>query len=253
MTFMSPSAWSDYIQSIHLEIALGRAQKVVAARQTAVSASVSLFDAFTSACKRYPEVFVSLVFHPQFGVWLGATPEILIQPVGDYLETVSMAGTLLHESAGWTEKEHEENIATQQFMEQVFQKMGAQIQSVGETEQVRAGALLHLVKRYRFTIDQNKIQELIANLHPTPAVGGLPRNEALSIIAVHEKNPRGLFAGYIGFYHQGNPHLWVNLRCCQWLGDSAILHAGAGINALSDARAEWEETAAKMNTIGSCL
>jgi isochorismate synthase len=253
MAFMSPSAWGDYIQKIRLKISLGHVQKVVAARQTAVPVLVSLFDAFTAACNCYPEAFVSLVFHPRFGIWLGATPEILIQPADNAWETVSMAGTLLHEGAGWTEKEHEENTATQQFMEQVFQKMGAHIQSAGETEHVRAGALHHLVKRYRFTLNQNKIQELISNLHPTPAVGGLPRNEALSIIAVHEKNSRGLFAGYIGFYQKGNPHLWVNLRCCQWLGENAVLYAGAGINALSDARAEWEETAAKMNTIGSCL
>lgn len=253
ITVMNRPEWEDYIGHIQHEIALGHVQKVVAVRQSIHPADVSLFEAFTAACSRYPDAFVSLVYHPEFGIWLGATPEILIQPVGTDWKTISMAGTLLDEQAVWTGKEKEENTATQQFLEQTLNKMGAQILESGQADAVRAGALRHLVKQYRFSLQDANVNQLIAELHPTPAVGGLPRDKALSIIATHEKQCRNLFAGYIGFYRRGKPHLWVHLRCCEWRGNDAVLYAGAGINALSDAAMEWEETAAKMQTISVCL
>ena len=250
---MNRSEWVDFIGHIQQEVSLGYVQKVVAARQAIKSTCVSLFEAFEAACSRYPDAFVSLVYHPLFGIWLGASPEILIQPEGVDWKTVSMAGTLVDEQAEWTGKEKEENTATQHFLEQTLSKMGAQIIESGQADAVRAGALRHLVKQYSFSMQDKDISNLIAELHPTPAVGGLPRDKALSIIDIHEKQSRNLFAGYIGFYRDGKPHLWVNLRCCEWMGTHAVLYAGAGINALSDAAMEWEETAAKMQTIGVCL
>lgn len=251
---MSPAEWNNYIENIQQEILKGSVRKVVAARQSVVSTRSSLYEAFSEACLRYPNAFVSMVCHPQFGIWLGATPEILIQPASNgSWETVSMAGTLLDGQAGWTEKEREENAATQEFMEQVLSDSGAKITDPGQPEVVRAGTLLHLVRHYRFDLSENNMQQLIARLHPTPAVGGLPRDKALSIIEAYENQSRGLFAGFIGFYQNGQPNLWVNLRCCEWLGNRAILHAGAGINTLSQAGSEWDETAAKMQTIAVCL
>lgn len=250
---MSREDWGNYISAIQQKIALDRVRKVVAARQTLCQTGVSLYDAFNKACERYQDAFVSLVYHPQFGVWLGATPEILIQPDGDVWETVSMAGTLMSEDGIWTGKEQEENLATQQFLEQILAEMGARVLESAPADVVRAGSLRHLVRRYRFLLHSGEIQRLISQLHPTPAVGGLPREAALSVIEAHEKESRGLFAGFLGFYRHGKPHLWVNLRCCEWRGADAVLHAGAGINALSDAASEWEETGAKMQTIGSCL
>ncbi|MBM3400525.1 MAG: hypothetical protein FJY15_08195 [Bacteroidetes bacterium] len=253
VSVMNRAEWGAYIGHIQHEISLGQVRKVVAARQSLCETRFSLFDAFLAACERYPDAYVSIVCHAQFGTWLGATPEILIQPEGADWKTVSMAGTLVNEQSDWTGKEKEENTATQQFLRQILAKMGAHIIETGPADAVRAGTLRHLVKQYRFSLQEKDIPHLIAELHPTPAVGGLPRDKALSIIANHEKQSRNLFSGYVGFYRADRPHLWVNLRCCEWRGQVAVLHAGAGINAQSDAGLEWEETAAKMQTIGICL
>ncbi|MEY4002295.1 MAG: isochorismate synthase [Bacteroidota bacterium] len=250
---MDLEVWRGYIQSIQHEIAQGVVQKVVASRTQMADTRVGLFDAFLAACARYPDAFVSIVYHEQYGVWLGATPEILVQPLGDEWKTVSMAGTLLDDVTGWTGKEIEENTVTQQHMEDVLRRVGAQIIKSGKADAVRAGALRHLVRSYHFSLSAHEIQSLISQLHPTPAVAGYHREKALSIIDTHESDGRGLFAGYLGYYENTKPHLWVNLRCCQWYGSKAILHAGAGINAMSNADGEWAETEAKMVTIGCCL
>lgn len=253
MAPMDVEDWQRYIQAIQQEIVQGGVQKVVAARSILVKTDVGLFDAFLMACSRYPDAFVSIVYHENHGVWLGATPEILVQPESDDWETVSMAGTLLEDTAKWTGKELEENTATQQYLEQVLHRMGAHIKESSQPDAIRAGALRHLVRRYRFTLAGQDIRKLIAELHPTPAVGGFPRGKALSMIAEYEVHGRGLFAGYLGFFKGHKPYLWVNLRCCRWSDTKAILYAGAGINAMSRAEAEWAETEAKMATIGSCL
>lgn len=250
---MDVEEWQRYIQAIQQEIVRSGVQKVVAARSILVKADVGLFDAFLVACSRYPDAFVSIVYHENHGVWLGATPEILVQPERDDWETVSMAGTLLEDTANWTGKELEENTTTQQYLEQVLHRMGAHIKETSQPDAIRAGALRHLVRRYRFSLAAKDIGKLIAELHPTPAVGGFPRGKALSMIAEYEMHGRGLFAGYLGFFKGHKPYLWVNLRCCRWYGTRAMLYAGAGINAMSRAEAELAETAAKMATIGSCL
>lgn len=250
---MDRESWRNYVQTIQQEIAEGRVQKVVAARTQVVDTKVALFDAFIAACDHYPDAFVSIIYHQKFGIWLGATPEILVQPSGEDWKTVSMAGTLLNEDTGWTGKEMDENTVTQRHLEEVFQRVGAKIITSGEADAVRAGALKHLVRRYQFSLPHNDIHACIAQLHPTPAVGGYNREKAISVIDAHETEGRGLFAGFLGYYENAKPHLWVNIRCCQWYGSKAVLHAGAGINALSHADAEWDETDAKMATIGSCL
>jgi isochorismate synthase len=84
-------------------------------------------------------------------------------------------------------------------------------------------------------------------LHPTPAVGGLPRAEALAAIAALEGFDRGLYAGPVGWVDANGDGEWaVALRGAHLDGPRARLVAGAGIVAGSDPDAEWAETEAKL-------
>jgi isochorismate synthase len=250
---MDEANWATYLHSIQEGIQSGKLRKAVAARFRLANRTRSVFDAFLEAEKKYPDAMVSLVYLPAFGLWLGASPEILIQPHTGAWKTVSMAGTLASASAKWTEKEMEENLATQQFIEEILGQAGASVLEESATETILAGQLEHLVKEYRFGLSEIKIETLVGQLHPTPAVGGLPRSSALSFIQKNEGDTRCLFAGWLGFSHSNQPHLWVNIRCCRLFADAAVLYAGAGINTKSIPADEWEETYAKMNTIGICI
>lgn len=91
---------------------------------------------------------------------------------------------------------------------------------------------------------------LAALLHPTPAVGGFPRQAALDGIRALEDHDRGYYAGAIGWTdEQGDGEWFVTLRCAQIRGSEMALHAGAGIVAGSDPDAEVLETAAKFRTM----
>jgi isochorismate synthase EntC len=87
----------------------------------------------------------------------------------------------------------------------------------------------------------------VADLHPTPAVGGVPRDEALVCIAELESSPRGHWAGPVGWVDSSGDGQWmIGIRSATVNGASASLTAGAGIVAGSDPRAELEETTVKL-------
>jgi isochorismate synthase EntC len=95
---------------------------------------------------------------------------------------------------------------------------------------------------------------LAGKLHPTPAVGGLPRPAALAAIATLEGFDRGLYAGPVGWVDGRGEGEWaVALRGAELDGSRARLVAGAGIVAGSDPDAEWAETEAKLQAMLSAV
>ena len=91
---------------------------------------------------------------------------------------------------------------------------------------------------------------LAALLHPTPAVGGLPRAQAVQTISELEPVPRGFYAGAVGWCNASGDGDWhIALRCARVQGREVRLFAGAGIVAGSSPAAEGAETRAKFNTL----
>ena len=91
------------------------------------------------------------------------------------------------------------------------------------------------------------VLELVEALHPTPAVGGDPRDAAIALIARLEPGDRGRYAGPVGWVDAAGDGEWaVALRCAELDGTTARLVAGAGVVAGSDPDAEWAETQAKL-------
>jgi isochorismate synthase EntC len=96
------------------------------------------------------------------------------------------------------------------------------------------------------------VLELLDRLHPTPAVGGTPRAEALGFIAAHEAGERGYWAGPVGWVGAAGEGEWmIGIRSARLHADGAevTLRAGAGIVAGSDPAAESAETNVKLATV----
>jgi menaquinone-specific isochorismate synthase len=92
--------------------------------------------------------------------------------------------------------------------------------------------------------------DLAETLHPTPAVGGSPREAALPDIAALEPFSRGLFAGLLGWFDlSGNGEFSVGIRSARVQGRSARVYAGAGILNGSDPELEYQETSLKMQAL----
>ena len=89
-------------------------------------------------------------------------------------------------------------------------------------------------------------------LHPTSAVCGTPKTEALNYITRTENYKRELYSGFLGPVNiQKETHLFVNLRCLQVTENRLLFYAGAGITEDSDPEKEWKETEHKCKTLES--
>jgi isochorismate synthase EntC len=98
-----------------------------------------------------------------------------------------------------------------------------------------------------------RIAQVISALHPTPAVGGTPRSEALSFLRAHEAFDRGWYAGAVGWLGASRAHLCVGLRSALIRGEELRAFAGAGLVPGSDPEAEWVETERKAAAVLGAL
>ena len=236
-------------------IAAGTLDKVVCARVDFVAAADALppEDVFRAKCADHPDAFVYLIAHPSCGVWLGATPELLLQAEGERCETVSLAATRRSaERSVWTEKERAEQAVVTRYIADILRIAGAESLHVDAAHDRIYGPLTHLESRIAFTF-RGPLLDLVHRLHPTPAVGGTPLAAALALIALHERLPRRYYAGFVGLTLPDSARFYVNLRCMEWVSDGVRIHAGGGIVAGSDPAAEWEETEAKVGAIRAHL
>ena len=98
------------------------------------------------------------------------------------------------------------------------------------------------------------ILEILGALHPTPAVGGTPRKKALAWLAVNENLERGWYSGPVGWVNdRGEGDFAIALRAALLRGNSAHLHAGAGIVSGSVPEQELRETELKMKAAFSAI
>ncbi|EMR02934.1 chorismate-binding protein [Cesiribacter andamanensis] len=257
---------TQYIHLVEQSVAAirrGDFQKNVCARtkEVALPAGFSLSSFFLHLSAAYPNAFVSLVAIPGVGTWIGATPEILIS-VDRHQKfcTVALAGTQRRQAgmrpvdAVWRQKEIEEQAMVSRYIINCLKKVRIrEFEEIGPRT-IAAANLLHL--RTDFTIDLKEVHYpnlptvMLELLHPTSAVCGLPKEPAAAFLETHEQLDRSFFAGFLGPVHlQQETHLFVNLRCMQLLERTALLYAGAGITADSDAEREWQETEHKCQTL----
>ena len=229
-------------------IEAGTFEKVVLSRSEFWHSHSSPEELFKMKCEAYPNAFVYLLSHPSCGVWLGATPELLLEAVGGRYTTVSLAGTKQNQREDWTAKERHEQQLVTDFIEEALRAENASDLKVGPVNDYTYGKLCHLQTQISF-LSTKSPDDWLRVLHPTPAVGGYPRAEALAFIQAQEASPRGYYAGYLGISEAKGARFYVNLRCMQCYSNGYRLFAGGGIVAGSNPQKEWEETQAKIESI----
>ena len=223
--------------------------------------------AFEKLLTKYPQAFVSLVSVPGVGTWLGATPEVLAEVTADgYFRTVALAATQPATAAAtprtaiWRQKEIEEQALVARYIVSCFKQLRLREYHETGPRTVVAGQLLHL--RTDFEVDLKTVPfpnlgtDMLRLLHPTSAVGGMPKAAALEFLRRHEGYDRAYYSGFLGPVNVTAPgvaRLFVNLRCLQVRAHEAVLYAGTGLTADSDPEREWQETEMKLQTVATVL
>ncbi len=157
---------------------------------------------FKRLLNSYPSAFVYLWYHPEVGLWLGATPETLMRIEGNRFETMALAGTQQYKGTidvSWGDKEKDEqNIVTNFVVEALKNKVNDL--DIMPTETIKAGNVLHLLTKIKGTINFEKLslKQIISALHPTPAICGIPREESKQFIFKNENYNREFYTGFLG-------------------------------------------------------
>lgn len=209
----------------------------------------------------YENAFVSLFYLPGQGLWLGATPELLISLENDRIfKTISLAGTQeIHTGfdlaqASWTQKEIEEQALVSRYIINCFKKIRLREFEEYGPKTVKAGNLIHL--KTTFSVDMKEVNfpqlgsVMLDLLHPTSAVCGMPMLPAAKFLQENENYDREYYSGYLGpVNYDGQSALYVNLRCAKVFKKDIVLFAGAGVTEDSDPEKEWNETEIKFRTL----
>lgn len=240
------------------QIHKGTIKKVVLSQPFKLGAIIEPTLLFRRAIQKYPHAFCYLWSHPETGIWIGASPEQLAAIKDDFLFTTALAGTLPQKNGKlpkWTIKEYEEQQLVTEYLKEQLHPFLKEI-NVGKRKSVLAGTLWHLKTNISGRLrDSVNIKELLDAIHPTSAVCGLPKQEALKFIAENEGYSRAYYTGYLGEVsdHHKETSVFVNLRCLQFLEDGVCIYVGGGITKDSDPQKEWEELLNKASTMQALL
>ena len=229
-------------------------KKVVLSRKEFINTShFNVLETFKKLLFNYRSAMVYVWFHPNIGLWLGATPETLLKVKDNMFTTMALAGTQLYQGnleVAWQHKEKQEQQFVTDFIINNLSNTSV-ITEVSEPHTVRAGNLVHLCTIIKGKLSQQlSLYQLISLLHPTPAVCGLPKKEAKEFILENEYYDREFYTGFFGELNlMGSSNLFVNIRCMQALKNQIALYIGEGITIDSIPEKEWEESIAKSKVM----
>ncbi len=262
----NPIEWMRTVATATTRIAIGELTKVVLAREITVTADLP-FDA-VSLLHRLRALSPSAYAYAVDG-FVGATPELLVSRLGDVVRAHPMAGTLPRTGdpdvdarrAGELLGSHKNRVEHQITIDMVHETLlpwCSYLDAEPEPSVVAAGPVQHLATLVegRLSRPEPSVLDLVAALHPTPAVGGWPRAAALQVQAELERTDRGRYGGPVGWVDAaGNGAFGVGIRGAQLDADArtARVFAGVGVVDGSDPAAELEEARSKAQAVLSAL
>ena len=263
----------DFIQN-------NQTSKIVLSRkETIIYKDLDVIRIFENLLNKYKAAFVYIWYHPNIGLWLGATPETLIHLKNNSFKTMSLAGTQEYKGkleVDWGKKEIQEHQFVTDYIKEELSKLQLNC-SISKTNTIKAGSLLHIHAAITGRLQKkSQIESLIKALHPTPAVCGYPKGTAKDFILKNENYDREFYTGFLGElnfdsdkrqktnnkrnienhayqYKEIQTSLYVNLRCMQVIEDTINIYLGGGITKDSNPESEYNETVAKAKIMKSVI
>ncbi|MDF2553322.1 MAG: hypothetical protein K0R77_2597 [Chryseobacterium sp.] len=211
---------------------------------------INLYQSFKHLCHAYPNAF-RYIFINGKDSWIGAFSEVLgkFNKTTHEFETMSLAGTI-PVSENWSEKEIEEQKPVSSYIRNVLEKFSSENDIYeSETHDHISGNIKHLRSDFKLKVNPEDLDAIIEELHPTPAVCGIPKDFCKEKIEQFEKFPRELYAGFIRIETDDFIQYFVNLRCAKLYSNAVHLFVGGGITAQSNPEKEWIETELKSEAV----
>lgn len=264
---INPAEWKQAVTNLVQRLNEGTLKKTVLARELRLyfDKDVSIEMVLEHLLGEQRDSFI-FAFETGGDCFIGASPERLIKKTGSTFLSTCLAGST---GRGKSQAEDEElgqallndskNLKEHQYVVEMIRDA---MESVCETVEIPNHPKLltirdiqHLYTPVRGISDKNtSILKLVEKLHPTPALGGLPKQEAVKMIREIEELDRGFYAGPIGWMdYKENGEFAVAIRSALIQGNEASLFAGCGIVKDSNAESEYLETNIKFKPMLSAL
>lgn len=256
--------FEDLVKRGMQAIETGTFDKVVLSRKEYLAFNTEdVFPLFTRLKDNYPTAFCSLFYHPAIGMWMGATPEQLLNVTQNKVTTMALAGTqknLGQLDVTWGEKEQEEQHYVTDFITASLEPFTVNLK-VSEPFTARAAKVMHICTTIEATLRPGAtLKPILSAIHPTPAVCGMPKEASRDFILKEEGYDRAYYAGFLGTLNwdiaseeAGETDLFVNLRCMELEKDRVALFVGCGITKDSVPYNEFVETENKSTTMKRIL
>ena len=266
---MTEAQWDALIGRAVAAIETGALNKVVLARVCEVRANEAIDAAAPLAAldTHYRDSY-RFLFEPRPGqAFLGATPELLVGKSGRAVTTMALAGSvargrtpaeddaLAAQLLASTKDRQEHQFVIDAIRAHLAAAAGA-LDVPGAPTVLRLRNIQHLYTPIHGQLRRpgESVLRLVRRLHPTPAMGGVPREQALAFLRDAEPFPRGWYAAPIGWFDAALDGVFaVGIRSAITQYARAWLYAGAGIVAQSTAESEWAETALKFRPMLGAL
>ncbi|MDQ4058863.1 MAG: isochorismate synthase [Actinomycetota bacterium] len=259
---VSEVTWLDAVTSAEAAVRAGELDKVVLARDLRVwsKSPLSPRRLLARLSARFPECY-------SFSVdgLIGATPELLVRVTAESVESLVLAGSIRrgideaedehlgHELLDSAKNGREHEIS----VKDVSAVLGGLCTGleVGDSGLLKLANVQHIATTVSGTLSAPRSAlDVAAALHPTAAICGLPRSDAIAMIRRLEGMDRARYSGPVGWVDAaGNGEWGIALRCAEIDGGGARLFAGAGIVAGSTPEGELDETRIKLQAMQSAL
>ena len=256
--------WVESCETILRKFDEGKLDKVILARQTELSFAGKVPAIRFLLDYPFPEnAAYRFYFEPVEGrAFVSFTPERLYRRDGDMLETEALAGTVTKGSIEAddltasklllaSEKDIREHRFVKDTIYQELQPVCSHIDMQEEVGVLQLNRLAHLLARCKARLlpEFSNDSTVLRQLHPTPAVGGVPREKAMALILSIEPFCRGWYAAPVGWLSRDAAEFAVGIRSALVNDDKVYLYSGAGLVKGSDPESEWEEVDQKIGDI----
>ncbi|MBK7897226.1 MAG: isochorismate synthase [Anaerolineaceae bacterium] len=265
---MSYEEWEKMIRQATQTMQNGPLNKAVLSRVCEIryGQKVDVDGALAYLNATYPDCY-RFLFEPRpFHAFYGATPELIVGVNGRSLHTMGLAGSigrgktpaeddaLAQELLNSTKNQHEHALVVQSIRRRLA-PLTSELTIPDEPGILQLGYIQHLFTPIQATLKQaDGVLPILQTLHPTPALGGQPRELAIPLISQAEPVPRGWYGAPVGWLdHHLDGAFGVAIRSAITQDRRVWLYAGAGIVADSDPQAEWDETALKFRPMLNAL
>jgi menaquinone-specific isochorismate synthase len=250
------------------DIGSGALEKIVLARAKDLAARETLHPlrVLNGLRQRYSDCYAFSVANGRGQSFIGASPERLLRVEEGRLVTEALAGSAprgatasgdaaLASALFRDEKERREHAVVLDFIVARLEALGLRPEFPDRPAMRRFANVQHLHTPVCALLPASvRLLDVLGTLHPTPAVGGSPREAALARIRGLEAFPRGLYAGALGWVDaRGGGEFFAGIRSALIDGAAARLYAGAGIVAGSSPEKELAETEMKFKAMEEAL